>query len=92
MHIFSKLVSIWFLFFKTVITIFENTKNIILVFSKNYYHSLNLVFSMFFVFFITKKKKESNVISVFSLLSLFSQKKKKQISKTITKQALKILP
>ena len=40
-------------------------ENIILRFSKNCYCSLNLMFSMFF---ITKKKKEPNMFSLFSCL------------------------
>ena len=89
MHIFSKLVHVWFLFLKTVTTIFENTKNIILMFSKNYSCSLNLGFSMFFVFFITKKIIK-RVFCIFLVIHIFSKKKKNL--KTITKQALKILP
>ena len=47
---------VWFLFLKTVLrTIFENIENTILVFSKNCSCSLNLVFSMFSMFFRTKK-------------------------------------
>ena len=43
---------------------FENTKNIILVFSKNYSYSLNLLFFVFFVFFQNKIKLENQVYSL----------------------------
>ena len=44
---------VWFMFFKRIV--FENTKNTILVFNKNCFCYLNLVFYLFFMFFKTKK-------------------------------------
>ena len=60
--------------------VFESTENTIFVLSENCSCSLNLMFSMAFVFFIKKKKKkkknwESNVFSLFSLFSLFLRTK-----------------
>ena len=46
-------------FFKLCLRIvFENTKNTILMFSENCSYYLNLISSVFIVFFITKKKKK----------------------------------
>ena len=47
-HIQKMLGHVWFLFSKTK-TIFENTDNNVLVFSKNCYFYLNLVLSIFLV-------------------------------------------
>ena len=55
---------VWFLFLKTVL------ENIILVLSENCFYSLNLVFSMFSVFFRTKKKRIKRVPYFFLVLVL----------------------
>ena len=47
-HIQQMLGPIWFLFLK-IKTVFENTDNSVLVFSKNCYSYLNLVFFMFLI-------------------------------------------
>ena len=61
--------------------VFENIENIILMLFENCFCYLNLVFSTFSIFFRTKEKWEPNgVLYVF-------HKKKKHISKTLTKQA-----
>ena len=74
-------------FFKLFLrTTFENTKNIILVFSENCSCSLNLVFSMFSVFFRTKEMGTKRVLCVFLVLLIFQNKI--QFSKTVNKQAL----
>ena len=53
-------------FFKLLLrTIFKNIKNTILVFFKNCYYYSNLVFSTFFMFYITKKWKPSVLRVVF---------------------------
>ena len=49
-------------------TIFENTKNTIIVSSENFSYSLDLLFS---VFFLTVKKKEPNMFCMFFLFFLF---------------------
>ena len=56
--------------------IFENTKNTVLMFSKNYYFSLNLVFFLCFSYFSEQKKerKKSNMFFMFSLFFLFKKK------------------
>ena len=64
-----------------LIIVFDNTENNILVFSKSTPCYLNLVFSVFFVFFITTKWKP-NVFLFF--------RTKKQFSKTLTKCALNV--
>ena len=56
---------------KSGLIVFENTENTILVFSENCYCYLNLVFSVFFVFFITKKKKVTKRVFLIFLFSLF---------------------
>ena len=56
-------------FFKLFLrTVFESIENIILMLSENCYCFLNLMFYVFSVFFITKKKKwEPNIFSLVSL-------------------------
>ena len=66
-------------------TIFENTENTILVFSKNCYCSLNLVFSTFFT--TEKQLGTKRVHPVFLVLLVFENKK--QFSKIGTKEALR---
>ena len=72
-------------------TIFENTKNIILLFYENSYCYLNLLF-LCFVFFRTKKEKKRKrtkyVFHVFIVLLIFENVK--QFSKTVNKQALSL--
>ena len=48
-----------------LITVFENIKNIISVFSKNHSYSLNLEFSVFSLFYTTKSNGEPNAFFVF---------------------------
>ena len=59
------------------------------MFSENFSYYLNLVFSMFFMFFKTKKKKlgMKHVLHVFLILLVFENKK--WFSKLGTKQALR---
>ena len=64
-------------------TVFENTNNTILVFFKNCYSSLNLVFYMF----LRKKKLVIKQVFPVSLVVLVF-KNKKYFSKTGTKQPL----
>ena len=72
-----------FVFKKLILkTDFENTKNIFVLFALTHCY-LNLVFYMFYVFFITKKK-ELIMFFVFSLISLFFHNTR-QLSKTVTK-------
>ena len=66
-------------------TVFKNTENIILVFSKNCSCYLNLMFYLFSVFFIIKKNK-NQTCSLYFLYSCFSEQK--QFSKTGTKHVL----
>ena len=63
-----------FFFFKLFMKIvFENTENVILVFSENCHCSLHLVFYMFFVFSIIKKS--NNLFFMFSYCPCFSGQK-----------------
>ena len=58
-----------FVFKKLILkTDFENTKNIFVLFALTHCY-LNLVFYMFYVFFITKKKRTNYVLRI--LLNLF---------------------
>ena len=52
-----------------LITLFENTDNTILVLSKNLSCYLNIMFSVFFMSFITKRNWEPNIFFMFSLFS-----------------------
>ena len=59
---------LWVCFLKLFLkTVFENTKNTILVFFEICCCYLNLVFYMFFVFFKRKKTWKPSMLSVFSL-------------------------
>ena len=69
-------------------SVLENIGNTILVFFKNCYCFLNLVFFVFSILF-RKKKTKNQKCYVFSLLFLFF--KTKIVSKTINKQALCLL-
>ena len=62
--------------------VFENIKNNILVFSKNYSYSLNLMFYVF-LFFITKNIRKTCIFYIFLVLLVFHNKK--QISKIVNK-------
>ena len=48
---------VWFMFFKRIVV--ENPKNTILVFNKNCFYYLNLVFYLFFYVFFIKKKNQT---------------------------------
>ena len=69
---------VWFMFFRAV---FENIENTILVVSGNCSYFMNLVFSIFFVFFRRKKKLRTKHV-LFIFLVLFVFKNIKEFSKT----------
>ena len=65
-------------FFKLfLITNFKNTENIILMFFKNYFCSMNII--LFYIFFVFFEKKNQICFSYFSYSSYL---------KTITKQTI----
>ena len=67
-------------------TVFENIKNTILMFFKNCFCYLNLLFSIFFVFFRKKNKKKklgTKGFLIFIVLLVFYNKK--QFSKSVIK-------
>ena len=64
-----------FLFF---ISVYKNTNNIILLLSKNCSYFVNLVFSMIFIFFKTKKKL--NTLFMFFIYFLFFITKKHAVT------------
>ena len=74
---------VWLLFFKIVL---ENTENTILMFFENYSYSLNLVFTVFSVFFKKKKKKRIKCV-LFIFLALLVFQIKKLFSKIVNKHA-----
>ena len=66
-------------FLKLLLRIFfENKDNIILLFFEDYFCSLNLVFSVFLMFFWTKKIENQTCFLCFPYPSYFSEKKKKK--------------
>ena len=69
------------------VPVLENTENTILVFFENCLCFLNLVFSMFFVYFRKAKEAETKLVfCIFFILLDFENKKR--FSKNVNKQAL----
>ena len=56
-------------------TVFENTKNVKMMFSKNCFCYLNLVFSVFSMFFITKRYENQTCSLCFPFSFCFSKQK-----------------
>ena len=48
--------------------VFDNIKNIIFVFSKNYSYFFNLVIFVFFMFFRTKKKPMASLVPILKIV------------------------